>query len=58
MVHVDRADNVDRLTRSIALAAEAGQWAVVELLGRQLEAVTRASAGNVVDLSARRRRGR
>lgn len=50
-------DNVARLTRAIGLAADAGQWAVVTMLGGQLEALTRAAAGNVVDLSAARRRG-
>lgn len=48
---------VDRLARAIDRASAAGEWSIVELLGRQLEALTRASAGNVVDL-AEARRGR
>lgn len=58
MVHVDRDDDVTRLTRAIELAAEAQQWQVVKMLGGQLEALTRAAAGNVVDLEAARRAGR
>ncbi len=53
LAQLDDSD-VGRLTRAVALAAEAGQWAVVELLGRQLEAMSRAAAPNVVDLASRR----
>lgn len=52
----DAEDDVARLTKAIAAAADAGQWSIVELLGRQLEALTRARAGNVVDLAEARRR--
>jgi hypothetical protein len=54
MVHVDR-DDVSRLTHAIDLAARAGEWQVVKMLGAQLEALTRAAAGNVVVLDAARR---
>lgn len=54
---VDQAeDDVSRLTGAIARASEAGQWSIVELLGRQLEALTRTRAGNVVDLGNARAR--
>ncbi|MBS2013536.1 MAG: hypothetical protein JST00_11645 [Deltaproteobacteria bacterium] len=55
MVHVDRDDDVARLTRAIELAAQAQEWQVVTMLGEQLKALTRAAAGNVVDLEAARR---
>lgn len=55
VVHLDRADDVARLTRAIELAANAGEWQVVKMLGGQLEALTRAAAGNVVELSTTRR---
>src|SRR3712207_8927913 len=38
MVHVDRDDDVARLTRAIELAAQAQEWQVVKMLGAQLEA--------------------
>lgn len=49
-------DDVARLTRAIDRACAAEKWAVVELLGRQLEALTRSRTPNVVELAARRRR--
>ena len=53
------SSDVARLTGAIAKAADAGQWPIVELLGRQLEALTRAAAGNVLDFEAEaKRRGR
>lgn len=56
MANVDRDDDTARLTREIDLAAKAGEWQVVKMLGGQLEALTRA--GNVVDLEAARRLSR
>jgi len=53
MVHVDRDDDVARLTRAIELAAQAQEWQVVKILGAQLEAVTAASATNVVSINER-----
>jgi hypothetical protein len=55
MVHVDHDDDVARLTRAIELAAQAQEWQVVKILGAQLEAVTAASATNVVSINERRR---
>jgi len=53
---VDRPDaDVSRLTLAIERATAAEQWQIVELLGRQLDALTRARAGNVVDLETVRR---
>ena len=49
-------DSVERLAMAIERASAAGQWAIVELLGRQLEALTRAHAGNVVDIAGWGRR--
>lgn len=42
------------LERALARAAEAGQWSIVELLGRELEA-RRLAGSNVVPIGSRRR---
>ena len=55
MVHVDRDDDVARLTRAIEHATQAGEWTLATRLIGQLERITRAAAGNVVELEAARR---
>ncbi|MBX3228607.1 MAG: hypothetical protein KIT84_08145 [Labilithrix sp.] len=47
---------MSRLTRAIERASAAGEWGVVELLGRQLEVLARGP--NVVDLADARLRKR
>lgn len=55
MVHVDRDEDVARLTRAIEHATQAAEWALAARLIGQLERITRAAAGNVVELEAARR---
>jgi hypothetical protein len=56
-VHVDPVEAA--LARALELAAQAGEWAVVAELGRQLEARRRERAApDVADIEdARRKRG-
>ncbi len=49
-------DPLDRLTRSLDRATDAGQWKVAEAIIRQIERIELARAGNVVSLEARRSR--
>jgi hypothetical protein len=49
-------DALDRMTRSLDRATEAGQWTVAEAIIRQIERLEMARAGNVVRIEAQRSR--
>jgi hypothetical protein len=57
-VDTQSEEPLERLTTAIVLASQAGQWAVVQTLAKQLEALTVARAGNVIPLRREGRSGR